>query len=71
MSEWQPIDTAPRDCRDILVYIPETKRECDRVAVGNMMRGCDLVFLDCCTFCEPISNATHWMPKPKAPGVAL
>ncbi len=67
MSEWQPIETAPRDGRQIMVW----------VANGNITPHCfapvsitsDSSWWDDSTGdqIEPIKGATHWMPLPEPP----
>jgi len=64
VSEWQPIETAPRDGRPILGFdpdYPEDRRQCVvRWAVLEREWVCaayDAVFP------EP----THWMPLPEGP----
>lgn len=61
MSDWQPIDTAPRD-RDILVCqkqnrIIKTARGVDEY--GRWRTGCGPMCI--------LVGATHWMPLPEPP----
>lgn len=69
MSEWQPIETAPKDGRSILCFIP-LSGGCDRMLV---LRWDDGKFLG-----EPAQwktdvhsfvgfDPTHWMPLPTPP----
>lgn len=64
MSEWQPIETAPKDGRPIDLWAGGER-------LANMRRvdlGRGNVFYDpvesgvCC-----VRNATHWMPIPEPP----
>jgi hypothetical protein len=59
MSEWQPIETAPKDGTAVIVYCPAKgvhvgNRRSDRVGWYSV-RGAYL--------CKP----THWMPLPPPP----
>lgn len=59
MSEWQPIETAPRDGTRVIVFVP--------VLDDGDVLGKSLVFEACYRpwgwGCEP----THWMPLPDPP----
>ncbi len=73
MSEWQPIETAPRDGSDVLVFGGTYSSECiscefygvafNAVAIAwwdersKTWNGGDLV----------THNPTHWMPLPEPP----
>lgn len=65
MSEWQPIETAPKDERQFLVV--QEDGDIWIVSRGYAERlnpkesGCG-----CCS--DQIYDATHWMPLPKPPG---
>ena len=77
MSEWQPIETAPRD-RRVLIWDAETKR----CVVAQHMTAIDdgssaWVYarsLSCDLDGDKIAfiaeNPTHWMPEPDAPVIA-
>ncbi len=76
MSEWQPIETAPKDGGSVLLFI-------DRTAIegqwDNETRADGYVYGDgkwvvdslpshgcgCCSYDNP--EPTHWMPLPEAP----
>ncbi len=75
MSEWQPIDTAPKDGTEVLLFIPNWNND---VKIGNW---CDTVELDYGKVrrdrkywyaghsygMAPDPKPTHWMPIPKSP----
>jgi hypothetical protein len=59
MSDWQPIETAPKDGTRVLIYEPNTE-EGGSVLLGKYEDGQwhDLDFN---------RNPTHWMPLPEPP----
>lgn len=65
--EWQPIETAPKDGTNILLFIPEWRPEYQRV-VGHWGRSFfgekwfDNVGMKALS-CRP----SHWMPLPEPP----
>ena len=75
-AAWQPIETAPTDGREALVYRPLAEKSGDtpltikRLIGGN--RGCwDSTVPDGATPTNPTDgycHTTHWMPLPAAPG---
>lgn len=82
MSEWQPIDTAPRDGTGILVFIKHKNGCFDGVAPvyhsycgnGNETFNSSDWRL-CCSVAHPSRgysfnefDITHWMPLPLPPG---
>lgn len=66
MTEWQPIETAPKDGDHILLFIPGYGYE---VYTGAVHAG-SICYLDNgCDF-EPEAEdhyPTHWMPLPQTP----
>lgn len=56
MSDWQPIETAPRD-RELILFFPETKT---RIPLYRMIR------VDRYPVSYP-RQPTHWMPLPEVP----
>ncbi len=70
MDRWQPINTAPRDGRTVLVYLPAgagppTRQ--DVVAVfWDPGSGWATAYSGACLDAEP----TYWMPLPDPPGSA-
>ena len=67
MSEWQPIDSAPRD-GDVLIFVKETGEQFvaywgtaieDGDQAWTFARGNGLSFI--------VRNPTHWMPLPSPP----
>ena len=72
MSEWQPIETAPRDGRSILIFepadsdYPQLPRADDwRFAIGYWRRTGSWGNRNAARV-----NPTHWMPLPELPKVA-
>lgn len=75
---WQPISTAPKDGREIILYSPplpsfSIKHKNIRIAwyvIGRIEAdnfwGTE-VFFDGRSIVQHIHHATHWMPLPKGP----
>jgi hypothetical protein len=61
MSEWQPIDTAPKDGRRFLAYVPI---EGHRLVIAMYSRQGLLLNENCQPMPYP---ATEWMPLPARP----
>lgn len=77
MTEWQPIDTAPRDSRVILVYgMPQdaaighvSQQFAKRTVCAAMWSYADdryILFGGFMTI-GPFIRPTHWMPLPEQP----
>jgi hypothetical protein len=62
MSEWQPIETAPRDT-PVLIYQSGVDMA---VAVGSITPRNTLVWFDPC-YDVVTFQPTHWMPLPNGP----
>lgn len=61
MSEWQPIETAPRDGTKILVWVPDGGESEATTAWWLLMEGwCDVR-------CVQLHYPSHWMPLPVPP----
>ena len=61
MSDWKPIETAPKDGTDVLVFYDGiiTVAHCRRMYWHlDFFLGCDP---------DPPSSPTHWMPLPEPP----
>ena len=60
MSEWQPIETAPKDGTYVLLYEPR-----------NDDHDYEIGFFECSEWFGPdhiyTIDATHWMPLPEPP----
>lgn len=69
IPEWQPIDTAPKDGADVLLYWQYTYHKDKNVTHGIELGFYDDGHWDCG---EPISDEiiTHWMPLPQPPAAA-
>jgi len=64
MSEWQPIETAPRDGRDIQVYCKDTGEQFVAFWFSPRDCWCYAKWRDGgIVVCKP----THWMPLPEPP----
>lgn len=70
MSEWKPIETAPRDGSSVLLLSDYVFVEDGPNAiwmgywpVNDKKQWCFLSSWDC----EPLTEATHWMPLPEPP----
>lgn len=66
MSEWQPIETAPRDGTEVLIYCPpgEHYEGMYTAAYDTLMGGC---WTDNARRTLWPLPATHWMPLPSPP----
>lgn len=60
MTQWQPIETAPRDGTPILAYVPEYVVESVCVVEYSDRWSTWYCVGDAC-------DPTHWMPLPEAP----
>lgn len=71
MSEWQPIETAPRDGTSVLLYGPYQWEDYDSrtVEAGAVVGYFDGYRwrLDNANPYADYCNATHWMPLPAPP----
>jgi len=61
MTDWQPIDTAPKDGQPVLVCEPNGWRCVARFELGRW-----LPWMPTVVQCEP----THWMPLADPPAVS-
>ena len=72
MSEWQPIETAPKDARRILIsdqfgiYIAQWAQDAE---LGQAKTGPGWQIFSCedCWYSYVATNPTHWMPLPEPP----
>lgn len=64
MTDWRPIETAPRDGTAILVTAPDV--ECE-VTIAYFQRGRLYSIFDGKPFGGWVTPTTHWMPLPKPP----
>jgi len=71
MTEWQPLETAPRDgtiillaCGDVvsLAFWHQTYDETKRKATAGWA-----AIWSSCPQAEPLTKATHWVPLPVPP----
>lgn len=60
---WQPIEKAPKDGSEIDIW----SRQRGRIADAYWSRKDLMWYEDSTNASWPIHDATHWMPKPKAP----
>ena len=67
LSEWMPIETAPRDGTDLLVYLPEDYNKINICSYErNGRNGFDWCSARCVDGLE-VGCPTHWMPLPDEP----
>lgn len=65
MSEWQPIETAPKDGKDVQVYVTESREQFvafwsesdDGFCFATTKEGKPIL----------VKTPTHWMPLPPPP----
>jgi hypothetical protein len=66
MSEWKPIESAPKDGTDLLLFSEEVG-----FAAGCFFTreeaGCFCGWFGTCADGRVITNPTHWMPLPPPP----
>lgn len=75
MSDWQPIETVPRDGRKVLLYRPLAHRTSDEAfAVKRTTPAPSFCWqktipdgTDGLNFTDGLCYATHWMPIPEPP----
>lgn len=75
MSEWQKIETAPKDGSDILLFVPGCSEFCQPIVIGHWSMGIDGVQRDEDDWYETRPDGgpcldvppTHWMPLPSPP----
>lgn len=65
MSEWQPIETAPKDGRGVLVSNGQAVGEATFFAEYDGWWWAGSCPTDYCDF--QVDNPTHWMPIPDPP----
>lgn len=78
MSEWQPIESAPRDGTVVILYRPLAHKTHDpQITIRRTLsndRGCWPATVpkgrDGKNFTEGSCYATHWMPLPEPPEAA-
>ncbi len=70
MSEWQPIETAPKDLR-VLVFVPDTYGNPTISGVFTAQwldgYGWESGYVGCMDEAAGLTAPTHWMPLPIAP----
>lgn len=68
MTDWQPIDTAPKDGTDVLLFIPDFANYPDSPRVVSALWGdCGWWQDNAAAGCQTWGNPTHWQPLPAAP----
>ena len=63
MSEWQPIETAPKDGNSVIIYDPRGTTVCEAIYDKHQS-----------SWVDPVEtyyryHPTHWMPLPAPPVV--
>lgn len=66
LNKWQPIETAPKDGTEILLFIPAKNNDKDRDFVVAMNAGRFCWENDLDQRCD-FDQTTHWMPLPTPP----
>lgn len=64
MSDWQPIETAPKDGTSILTFVRDGVLPVD---VGSFREDFDIPGNGAGTWRDDGREPTHWMPLPAAP----
>ena len=68
MAEWQPIETAPKDGRSLLLYSPSYNGPAGPIWVGNWVNDDVEHAFECMWGVFGVDYpATHWMPLPDPP----
>lgn len=67
MSNWQPIETAPKDGTKIDVWCPGYGRIADARFVEGRWREWGINECDQMTWVQIGDRITHWMPLPEPP----
>lgn len=68
MSEWQPIETAPRDGREIIAYRPFAFKHGDAaICVCRSTAEKHFAWDGGENYTDRANTATHWMPLPEPP----
>lgn len=69
MSEWQPIETAPRDASEVLTYSKAADVEMIRNSFFDEEYKEWMYYTSTCGIenFDAIFNPTHWMPLPPPP----
>jgi hypothetical protein len=63
--KWQPIETAPKDARGILLYVPENRCIYGAYWGPSSTKNGWCVFGG--IFHDYLQRATHWVPLPEPP----
>jgi hypothetical protein len=64
---WQPIETAPKDGADILIFIPDMQNYPDNPRIVSAFWGICGWTDNAAVGCQTWGNPTHWMPLPEPP----
>ena len=68
MTEWQPIETAPKDNSAILVYVPmETIKLMATAFWDTVANEWRVAWTGISNKPVKVGNPTHWMPLPERP----
>jgi hypothetical protein len=68
LSEWQPIETAPMDGTEVILWWPHWS---DTPVTGSWMEKSDQWFSEVCLgYSDDDPPPTHWRPLPPGPGAA-
>lgn len=64
MSDWQPIETAPKDGRSVMTFAPDAKEPMD---VSLFIEDADIPGSGEGTWRDDGRDPTHWQPLPPPP----
>lgn len=70
MTDWRPIDSAPRDGNEILLWDPDRAVD-SRMQIGLWNDIWETPGWQSCMENEALTRPTHWMPLPDPPGAAM
>lgn len=65
VNQWQPIETAPKDGAEVLIYVPDPGEQF--VAYWHPQFSAWLYASTCSGVRVFTKEATHWMPLPPGP----
>jgi hypothetical protein len=67
LSGWRPIETAPKDATDILLFIPDMQNYPDNPRIVSAFWGSCGWTDNGAVGCQTWGKPSHWMPLPEPP----